>query len=457
MNKSAILGTLAVLAVAIVLVAVSLHPDDDRRVDTDGMYRGYDALYDYTVSGSTADTYASHLERVVSEEATLFVQSALEGYPLRTIGPCAFSACSSSTIVIPSTVSSVDPLAFDGCQAGAVVFLGDIPEGVDGTDGRMTTLDTYGGTAETVIVEEGSGRLTFLLCDGAAVLIGATGSGVLEVPDHVASNDGVSHPVTAVGSGSFRSSSFESVGIPETVVRIMDRAFYGCEGLISVNLPTTLESVEDEAFRYCVCLTDVNLVRVGFIGFEAFRDCRSLTSVIVPDTVTFMGDGAFYICSSVRTVSIGSGLGYIPDRAFGYCSSLEEIIFHGEIFSVGDYAFAMCSVLGSAELTNTVTIGDSAFRECRMLTSLSMRALESLGANALYNCRSLAELEFPSTLREMGDGALNNCRSLEDVWFYGPMPDMDAEMLVELGCVVHVAEGYSDAWGSFPGEMVTFR
>lgn len=37
------------------------------------------------------------------------------------------------------------------------------------------------------------------------------------------------------------------------------------------------------------------------------------------------------------------------------------------------------------------------------------------------------------------------------------MPDMDAEMLAELGCVVYVAEGYSDTWGSSPGETVTFR
>lgn len=31
------------------------------------------------------------------------------------------------------------------------------------------------------------------------------------------------------------------------------------------------------------------------------------------------------------------------------------------------------------------------------------------------------------------------------------MPDMDAEMLAELGCVVYVAEGYSDTWGRSRG------
>ena len=85
--------------------------------------------------------------------------------------------------------------------------------------------------------------------------------------------------------------------------------FLGCSSLTSVVIPDSVTS----------------------IGERAFSGCSSLTSIVIPDSVTSIGGSAFYECSSLTSVVIDDSVTSIGGWAFYNCSSLTNITFKGTV------------------------------------------------------------------------------------------------------------------------------
>lgn len=109
-------------------------------------------------------------------------------------------------------------------------------------------------------------------------------------------------------------------------------------------------------------------MKVTVIDEGAFKDCSTITSVVLPDTVTEIREEAFAGCFSLRSVSFGSGLRVI-----------------------GDSAFKQCSALSSAALPDSLT---------------------EIGAEAFMNCFSLAEVTAGSALTDVAEGAFEGTQWL---------------------------------------------
>ena len=103
-------------------------------------------------------------------------------------------------------------------------------------------------------------------------------------------------------------------------------AFYNRESLTSVNIPDSVTTIGGCAFVYCRSLTSVNIPdSVTTIGIKAFYCCTSLTSVNIPDSVTTIGNSAFWACTSLTSVNIGDSVTTIGDYAFRSCNSLKRV------------------------------------------------------------------------------------------------------------------------------------
>ena len=107
---------------------------------------------------------------------------------------------------------------------------------------------------------------------------------------------------------------------------------------------------------------------VTSIGYSAFRNCNSLTSVVIPNSVTSIDSAAFYDCHSLVNVAIPNSVTYIGDYAFMECTSLTSVAIPSSVMKIGYMAFTYCSNLTIIVIPNSITtIGNFEFYGCSSL------------------------------------------------------------------------------------------
>ena len=157
--------------------------------------------------------------------------------------------------------------------------------------------------------------------------------------------------------------------------------------------------INRDAFYTCRSLTEIVIPEsVTYIGQYAFGFCSVLNSIVIPDKVSFITTGCFYECSSLTSVTIGSGVTSIGDVAFNGCTKLKSIIIPDSVTSIGS-SFKKCSGLTSVTIGSGVTsIGDSAFDDCSRLTEITCLAptAPTLGTNVFVNLPTQGTFYVPN-------------------------------------------------------------
>ena len=183
--------------------------------------------------------------------------------------------------------------------------------------------------------------------------------------------------------------------------------------LTSVTFSTMLQTINEGAFKYCKAIRTINLPNtVTSIGKDAFSDCTALydisslsgTQITKINISTFKGD------SSLVKVSIPTTCREIETAAFSGCTNIRTFDFKN-VTTFGSLAFINCSSLSSVTLANgTNTISSSCFQNCSGIKSLSLpNSIITIGNNAFYNCSSLTgHITLPSSLVTIGDSAFYN-------------------------------------------------
>ena len=121
------------------------------------------------------------------------------------------------------------------------------------------------------------------------------------------------------------------------------------------------------------------------IGRSAFLDCKDLTSIIIPNSVTTISNMAFQGCSNLQSLALSDKLKSIGSSAFSGCSSLKELILPS-VETIGSSAFNGCSGLQKLDIPNNLqTIGSSAFSGCSNIAHIRCRASASLDPKNLPN------------------------------------------------------------------------
>ena len=133
----------------------------------------------------------------------------------------------------------------------------------------------------------------------------------------------------------------------KTVTNIGNEAFDECSTLTSILIPETVTSIGESAFSFCKNLSRITIPSsVTSIGESAFSCCYNLTSITIPDSVTSIGEGAFWGCENLTTFygrfASKDNCSLIVDGvliAFAEACDLTRYIIPDYVASIGKLAF----------------------------------------------------------------------------------------------------------------------
>ena len=173
----------------------------------------------------------------------------------------------------------------------------------------------------------------------------------------------------AIGSHAFYTcTQLQEITLPNSVTDIGRAAFYGCINLHTVTLPNKLQILQDYVFWGCQALKAIHTKRVHTVGehafegctllakveftnslinlgYDAFKNCRNLTQVTLPNSVTSIGDHCFRSCIKLKDVRLSEGLHSIPWGLFGDCRSLTQVTLPANVNRIEGAAFENCIAL----------------------------------------------------------------------------------------------------------------
>lgn len=227
----------------------------------------------------------------------------------------------------------------------------------------------------------------------------ASFSGTLTIPSAIAG-----HPVISVGNGSNPLLGTRNSATNSTVT--------------SVVIPSSVTSINKNAFKNFNKLTTVSgMENVTDIDSYAFYNCRALTSVELKDGLKTIGSDCFENCTKLVNINIPNSVEKINSSAFRGCTALEAITLPTELNLLGANAFYGCRNLkGDVVIPSKVALmGISCFQNCTNLDgSLKIESdkLIAIPDYAFSGCNKL-KIALPSTVKSVGNYAFDGQK---DIW-----------------------------------------
>ncbi len=230
---------------------------------------------------------------------------------LTSIESNAFSGCTGLTsIVIPDKVTSVNSTAFSGCINIATVSM---PASIRNYIPNVKNVTITSGSAIQASAFENCTTLTSVALPNSLVSIGNKAFYGCTNLSEIYNNSSLSLTIGAADNG--------YVAYYANVVYK-----YGNGGYVSTDKNGFVVKIVNNTKTLTAYIGDSSAVNIPYgvqkISNNVFKDKTSIKSIGIPDTVETIGSYAFSGCSGLTTAKIGNGVTSISYNAFDNCNGL---------------------------------------------------------------------------------------------------------------------------------------
>lgn len=210
--------------------------------------------------------------------------------------------------------------------------------------------------------------------------------------------------LTVIEAAAFKETkNLNTVSLPDTIKTISKEAFYH-SAIQNIHLPENLKQIGIMAFAGNGLKNIVIPNKTKRLGYYAFRNCKELTEVTLPESVTKIPSGIFEGCCSLKTVN-APNVDTVCDHAFYDCKNLEAFDF-SKLQSLEHMAFAYTGIHEAIFSDRLVNLGTVIFLSCNNLQTVDMKAckIQKIPYQCFCFCEGLKDVQLPQDVIAFGNG-----------------------------------------------------
>jgi hypothetical protein len=157
---------------------------------------------------------------------------------------------------------------------------------------------------------------------------------------------------------------------------------------------------------------DKNIIRFAAplttIGEGAFRSCKNLHNISLPDSVVKIEEEAFYECTGMECMTLGNGLRYCGPRAFDNCLNIYTL----HVPSI----WCWCQIEFANPTSNPTYYSQTLVINGKKVTSLELSDIvESVKPYAFYNNTAITSVSVAASVKSFGTKAFEGCDNIKKV------------------------------------------